>query len=241
MGRSPERNTTVADGDKSGIESEQFRFDNVLGNDNDLNVDGSASDFLVDDDSGDVPSELYSHMSMDDSTSMQSHALHAVYGAHTFILENLHSGEFLDMPPPPSDAASENSSQQDFPSDPIYGNDEGDTLEPRADESYQKAINDELTKVMMILDTEDDKMEEDDDDNAVDHGSVGDGDGDVRVVTPISNVYDVPYMQGVKCADVNADESVQSSIMSEDDPVKLMNSALDDCMTILDKARPKLL
>jgi hypothetical protein len=238
LGRSPRshRNATVADGDKSGIVSEQFRFDNVLGNDNDLEVDGVAPDFLVDDDSasaGDVPSALYSTMSMDDSTSMQSDALTAVYGANTFMLENMikaTDASFMDMPPPPSGAASENSSQ-DFPSDPFYGNDEGDTFDPCSDESYfQKTINDELTKVIMILNTDDDKMEEDGDDNTVDLGSSDDE--DVRAVTPI---YDVPHLQGAF-----SDESVQSSVQSEDDPVKLMNSALDDCMSILDKARPTL-
>ena len=232
--KSPQRNT-VADSDKSGIESEQFRFD-VLGNDDDLQVDGGAPDFNVDDDSaseGDVPSELYSNMSMDDSTTMQSNDLPAVYGVNAFMLEAMiksKDASFMDMPPPPSDAASENSSQQDFPSDPLEGH---DVHHPGTDESYKKAINDELTKVMMIL-NDGDAAE---DDNTVDLGSIGDGD-----VSADSNVYDVPHLQATsEDADVNADESVQSfSDLSEDDPVKLMNSALDDCMKILDKARPAL-
>jgi len=229
--KSPQRITTVADSDKSGIES-QFRFDNILGNDNDLQVDGSTPNFLVDDDSAsDIPSELY-NMSMDDSATVQSHDLAAVYGAKTFMLDDMiktKGASFMDMPPPPSDAASENSSQQDFPSDPFYEN-------YGSGESYQKEINDELNKVMLILNeptTEDDKMENEGDDNSEDHGSIGD---------PIFNIYDVPYLQSAtsRGAAAHADGSVQSSVLSEDDPAKLMSSALDDCMAILDKARPNV-
>eukprot|EP00986_Skeletonema_menzelii_P019886 scaffold29495_cov211-Skeletonema_menzelii.AAC.2 len=210
--KSPERNES----DKSGIES-QFQFDNLLGNDNDLQVDGIEPSFLVDDDSasaGDVPSELY-NVSMDESQTTQSHDLSAVYAATAFM--NKAKDSFMAMPPPPSDAASETSSQSDLPQP---DNDE-------ISEGYQKSINDELNKVMMILNqpaTEDDKMENGDDDNS--EGS-----------DPISNIYDVPYLQSASKG-AHTDGSVQSSVLSEDDPVKLMNEALDDCMKILDKARP---
>ena len=80
-----------------------------------------------------------------------------------------------------------------------------------------------------------------DDDNTVEVGSIGNE--DASDVSPISNVYGVPHLLESKSdgqVDVNgdADDSVTSSVPSEDDPVKLMNSALDDCMAILDKARP---
>ena len=219
--KSPQRNTS-GDSEKSGIES-QFQFDNLLGNDNDLQVDDSTPNFLVDDDSafaGDVPSELY-HMSMDDSATIQSHDPIAIYGANS-LLENMKKAKdtsFLDMPPPPSDAASESSSQPDFPSDPFYEQDGNG-------ERYQEAINDEFNKVMMILNepsAEDDKMKNGGDD-------------------PISNIYDVPYLQSSSSEGAGAHTagSIQSSVLSEDDPVKLMNSALDDCMAILDKARPDI-
>lgn len=217
MAKSPQR----SESGKSGIDS-QFQFDNLLGNDNDIPVDGVASrSFLVDDDSasaGDVPSELY-NVSMDDSATTQSHDLAAVYGAKT-LLKKAKNPSFMTMPPPPSDAASETSSQSDLPSD----ND-------GSGGSYQKAINDELNKVMMILNqpatTEGGKMENEEDDNS--EGS-----------DPISNIYDVPYLQSAtsKGAGAHTDGSVQSSDLSDTDPVKLMNEALDDCMAILDKARP---
>ena len=213
--RSPERYASALDGDKSGIESEeQFIFDNVLGNDHELPADGSTPNFLVDDDSaaGNVLSELYS-MSMDDSTTIHSHDLPSVHGVKAYMLDGLVKAKdaFMDMPPPPSDAASE-SSREDFPSDPFYDN--GERIE-----QCENAINDELKKVMMILNepaTVDEKIE------------------------PISNMYDVPYLQssGSMGAAENVGGSVQSSVLSEDDHVKLMNSALDDCMAILHKARP---
>ena len=229
IARSPQHNTTWADSEKSGIES-QFQFDNLLGNDNDLQVHSGTPNFLVDDDSafaGDVPSELYNmtmdNMTMDDSATIQSHDPMAIYGANS-LLENMKKARdtsFMDMPPPPSDAASETSSQPDFPSDPFYGEDAQDGVGDG--ERYQKAINDELNKVMMILNepaTEDDKMENEGDDE----------------------MYDVPYLQSAPSEDAGAptDGSIQSSVFSEDDPVKLMNSALDDCMAILDKARPNV-
>lgn len=152
---------------------------------------------------------------MDESQTTQSHDLSAVYAATAFM--NKAKDSFMAMPPPPSDAASETSSQSDLPQP---DNDE-------ISEGYQKSINDELNKVMMILNqpaTEDDKMENGDDDNS--EGS-----------DPISNIYDVPYLQSASKG-AHTDGSVQSSVLSEDDPVKLMNEALDDCMKILDKARP---
>ncbi len=226
MARSPQQNITWADSEKSGIES-QFQFDNLLGNDNELQVDGSSPNFLVDDDSafgGDVPSELYNmtmdNMTMDDSDD--SHDPVAIYGANS-LLENMRKARdtsLMEMPPPPSDAASETSSQPDFPSDPFYGEDAQDGTGDG--ERYQKAINDELNKVIMILNepaTEDDKMENGDDDK----------------------MYDVPYLQSAPSEDAGDHTdlgSMQSSVLSEDDPVKLMNAALDDCMEILNKARP---
>ena len=156
VNKSPQRNEC----DKSGIES-QFQFDNLLGNDNDIQVDGIASSFLVDDDSasgGNVPSELY-NVSMDDSATTQSHDLSAVYGAKV-LLKKAKDPSLMVMPPPPSDAASETSSQSDMPQPDNDGSAEG----------YQKAINDELNKVMMVLNqpaTEDDKMENEDDDNSL--------------------------------------------------------------------------
>lgn len=216
MAKSPiNRNKNSADFERPDMSAlEQVKSDNDL--------EDSASQ-------GNVPSELYSNLSMDDSFAMESHDMSAVYGANTFLLEKMiksNEAAFSDMPPPPSDAASENSSQQGgkeqqlegmFPSDPFY-NDEGATIEGSG-ESYQKAITDELTKVMKILNygdvTDDDKMERDGDDSTEDLGSIGNE--DVSDVTPSSNGYDV---------------------QSKDDPVKLMKSALDDCMAILEKARP---
>lgn len=227
--KSPQqKNTTWADSEKSGIES-QFQFDNLLGNDDDLQIDGSTPNFLVDDDSafaGDVPSELY-NMTMDDSATIQSHDPIAIYGANS-LLENMKKARdtsFMDMPPPPSDAASETSSQPDFPSDPFYSQDAQDGT----GEGYQKSINDELNKVMMILNepaTEDEKMENGGED------------------ATSNMMYDVTYLQSAPSEDdegvQHTDGSIQSSVLSEDDPVKLMNSALDDCMAILDKAKPNV-
>ncbi len=226
MARSPQKNTTWADSEKSGIES-QFQFDNLLGNDNDLQVYDSSPNILVDDDSafgGDVPSELY-NMTMDNMTmddSVQSHDPIAIYGGNS-LLENVRKARdasIMEMPPPPSDAASETSSQPDFPPDPFCGEDAQN--ETGDGERYQKAINDELNKVMMILNepaTEADKMESGGDDEMM---------------------YDVPYLQSAPGQDAadHTDRSIQSSVLSEDDPVKLMNAALDDCMEILNKARP---
>ena len=231
--------------DDIGAFEEQARFDNALYS-NTPNDDASV---------GDVPSELYSNLSMDDSSAIQSRDVPTFYGANAYMLENMIKSNKTslldDLPPPPSDAASDNSSQQDgkeqqlegmFPTDPFYDNDDTE-IEPVSGENYQNEINKELTKVMRILNNggDDDHIDREDDDNTVEVGSIGNE--DASDVSPTSNVYGVPHLlenksDGQVDANGDADDSVTSSVPSEDDPVKLMNSALDDCMAILDKARP---
>lgn len=230
--------------DDIGTFEEQIRFDNALYS-NTPNDDAASV--------GDVPSELYSNLSMDDSSAMHSYDVPSFYGANAYILENMIKSNKTslldDLPPPPSDAASDNSSQQDgkeqqlegmFPTDPFYDNDEAE-IEPGSGENYQNEINEELTKVMRILNNggDDDHIDREDDENTEELGSIGNE--DASDVSPISNVYGVPHLLEYKSdgqADAKGDDSVTSSVPSEDDPVKLMNSALDDCMAILDKARP---
>jgi len=163
---------------------DQVRFENVI------QIEGGSPNHIpmypprvmYDDESmstGDVPSELYSNLSLDSST-MQSYDTGA-YGGHLFALDMIKNKDssLLVMPPPPSDAASDTSSRKDpqqlsveSDSDSIFDEkteDDGygdmppnfatsaDQVEREvqnhhgAQDIVSQSINEELTKVMALL------------------------------------------------------------------------------------------
>ena len=110
---------------------DKIRFEDVL------NVDGSSSSPAIhrraggivrvtsDDEvgcslsTGALPSEMYSNLSMDESDSLVDTSNVATYGGHLFTLDLLKNkvSSMLEMPPPPSDVASDSSSHQDVGED----------------------------------------------------------------------------------------------------------------------------
>lgn len=178
---------------------DQVRFENVI------QIEGGSPNpiqmyppkVMYEDESmstGDVPSELYSNLSIDSST-MQSYDTGA-YGGHLFALDMIKNKDssLLVMPPPPSDAASDSSSRKDpqqlsaeSDSDSIFDektDDDGygdmpqnyatsaDKVERdvqnyhRAQDIVSQSINEELTKVMALLRNSSD--DDDDDPNVID-------------------------------------------------------------------------
>lgn len=159
---------------------ENVRLENVLQIEG---VSGIPDKRIMGDDSslstGDVPSELYSNLSMD-SSAMQSHD-GSGYGSHLITLDMIRNKDnsLLVLPPPPSDAASDSSSYQDtknlyVESENLMGDFEDDPEEDSyampsnwtGNQNYSqnvcngdavgqvevsKSINDELSKVMELL------------------------------------------------------------------------------------------
>ena len=139
------------------------------------NEEGSLS-------TGAVPSEMYSNLSIDSSVlPLGSHDASAAYGSHLYTLDMLRTKDssLLELPPPPSDAESDTSSQQDailgdganeqqfgtvrdvYPSSPMVTSSpiipaKGGTEDALArgnseQDTVSQCINDELIKVMELL------------------------------------------------------------------------------------------
>ena len=277
---------------------EQVRFENVLQIEDSPSRDipSHPPKFTNEDESlsiGDVPSELYSNLSMD-SSALQSHDTGA-YGGHLFafdMVRNKDSSMFV-MPPPPSDAASDASSQQDAKhlydesdcnseideekveddlfeesptSYPIAGNIERNNhLAPvgiyhSEHDEVSQSINDELSKVMELLRTptkadETEFLDVDETHNIPDYPSndiTSEIHNDVPTsketsTTRVEEGYNIPSIDADKPPVVDdtydgmnilVDDVSTDAEPDEDNPLKLMNSTLSDCMDILDKVRP---
>lgn len=248
LASSPTRKTHHADG-----------IDKVKSEDSRDNEDGSLS-------TGAVPSELYSNMSIDSSVlhySQHADTSGAIYGGHLFTLDMLRNQDssLLEMPPPPSDAASDASTQhqdvgEDFdnsiahppPSSSsaaylIPASSSGIENVPMREKNEQNAvsqcINDELTKVMNLLKSPEKlsgraTMESEARQSNV-TGGLDDSVvhiGNVNASTPTA--FANPY-EGVTV--LMDDESSTDAESDVNDPLKEMNNALSDCMDILENAR----
>jgi hypothetical protein len=147
---------------------DQVRFEDVLASSPAVNYNYTSYNarYASDDENncslstGAVPSEMYSNMSMDYSDTSRV----AAYGGHLFALDLLRNRDssLLDMPPPPSDIASDSESQQDV------GEEDGNAgVIPLCDnelaldmtrgnieqDAVTQDINDEWTKIMKLLNT----------------------------------------------------------------------------------------
>ena len=198
-----------------------------------------------DDADGSVPSELYSNLSIDSSLLHSHDTSGATYGNHLFTLDMLRNKDssLLQMPPPPSDAASDSSySQQDVGIDdvdnigePIVPADSGVSgienvrmREKNEQDAVSQSINNELSKVMELL-----KSTESTDDGSHAHiGTVLDG----VPGSATKNTASRPY-EGPEGLNVLVDDASTDAEPDENDPMKQMNNALTDCMDILEKAR----
>ena len=118
-----------------------------------------------------VPSELYSDLNTSTDSAVHSYDYDtgAAYASHLITLDMIKNNE--NMPPPPSDVASESSSARDDrfeevdqnlfsdslggPEDRLIENAKSHQSEPSSDELKTKTemINDELSKVMKLLKT----------------------------------------------------------------------------------------
>lgn len=146
---------------------DQVRFDDVLASSPAVNFNYTTYNarYASDDDNncslstGAVPSEMYSNMSMDYSDTSRV----AAYGGHLFALDLLRNKDtsLLELPPPPSDIASDSESQD-------VGEEDGDAeVIPSCDnelasdmtrgkieqDGATQDINDEWTKIMKLLNT----------------------------------------------------------------------------------------
>ena len=188
-----------------------------------------------------VPSELYSNLSIDSSLLHSHDTSGATYGNHLLTLDMLRNKDssLLQMPPPPSDAASDSSySQQDVGIDDV--DNIGEPIVPTADsgvsgienvpmrekneqDAVSQSINNELSKVMELLKSTDDGSH-------VHIGTVSDG---IPGSPAPKNAASRPY-EGLN---VLVDDASTDAEPDENDPMKQMNNALTDCMDILEKAR----
>jgi len=145
---------------------DQVRFEDVLASSPAANYNYTSYNarYASDDDNncslstGAVPSEMYSNLSMDYSDTSRV----AAHGGHLFALDPLlnKDSSLLEMPPPPSDIASDSESQQDV------GEEDGEAgVTPSCDNELAsdmtrgkigqdvatQDINDEWTKIMKLL------------------------------------------------------------------------------------------
>ena len=145
---------------------DQVRFEDVLASSPAANYNYTSYNarYASDDDNncslstGAVPSEMYSNLSMDYSDTSRV----AAHGGHLFALDLLRNKDssLLEMPPPPSDIASDSESQQDV------GEEDGEAgVIPSCDnilasdmtrgtigqDVATQDINDEWTKIMKLL------------------------------------------------------------------------------------------
>ena len=233
---------------------DKIRFEDVL------NVDGSSSSPAIhrraggivrvtsDDEvgcslsTGALPSELYSNLSMDESDSLVDTSNVATYGGHLFTLDLLKNkgSSMLEMPPPPSDIASDSSSHQDVGEDvdafdiPTGGMQFVSMTEKSEQDAMTQIINDELTRVMELLESPSNPEE-----------GVGES---VDRSHYIGTVEGHPVENDSALGNDEEDntgygyEGVSVIVSGESEPddtdhLKQMNEALSDCRDILEKAR----
>lgn len=143
---------------------DQVRFEDVLASSPAVNYNYTSHNarYASDDDNncslstGAVPSEMYGNMSMDYSDTSRV----AAYGGHLFALDLLRKKDtsLLEMPPPPSDIASDSESQDVGEEDGVVGvipNELASDMTSRIIEqdAATEDINDEWTKIMQLLNT----------------------------------------------------------------------------------------
>ncbi|KAL7438189.1 hypothetical protein ACHAXH_009679, partial [Discostella pseudostelligera] len=228
--------------------------------------DGSLS-------TGAVPSEMYSQVSMDDSL-VYSHDNNSTagggdgeavaYAGHLFTLDMLRNKDksLLVMPPPPSDIASDTSSQKDDLEEDydIVENNIGIEYAPMREkdeqESVSQSITDELTKVMQLLRSDDQSAGYTSMDESVmhigtvaGHHTVAEEDvppaassDDIEPPAAVDNAcYDglnVLMNDGPIVDDGDGDNDVNEDPNDNTNHyLTEMNEAVSDCMHILDKAQ----
>ena len=215
----------------------------------------SVDEVVADDGSlstGAVPSELYTNLSIDSSLlqhSQDASTSSAKYGGHLFTLDMLRNKDstLLEMPPPPSDAASDSSytSHSDADVDSI-----GEPKGVRANEArtqiesapmrardeqdaVSQSINNELSKVMQLLKNDSSSESLPPASDSVIGGTTESHIGTVMEGAAKTN--NAGAYEGLNII-VDADVSTDTSV-DENDPLQQMNTALTDCMDILEKAR----
>jgi hypothetical protein len=231
---------------------DKIRFEDVL------NVDGSSSSPAIhrraggivrvtsDDEvgcslsTGALPSEMYSNLSMDESDSLVDTSNVATYGGHLFTLDLLKNkvSSMLEMPPPPSDVASDSSSHQDVGEDvdafdiPTGGMQFVSMTEKNEQDAVTQIINDELTRVMKLLESPSNPEE-----------GVGESvDRSHYIGTVEGHPVENDSAPGNDEEDNSGYEGVSVIVSVESEPVetdhlKQMNEALSDCRDILERAR----
>lgn len=227
--------------------------------------DGSLS-------TGAVPSEMYSQMSMDDSL-VYSHDNNSAagggdgeavaYAGHLFTLDMLRNKDksLLVMPPPPSDIASDTSSQKDDLEEDYdimvesnIGIEHAPMREKDEQESVSQSITDELTKVMRLLRSDDQSAGYTSMDESVmhigtvaghhtvaDHDAPASSDNAEPPAAEDDACYDglnVLMNDGPIVNDGDGDNDVNEDPNDNTNHyLTEMNEAVSDCMDILDKAQ----
>ena len=224
-----------------------------------------ADDISLNTTVGSLPSELYSNINTSaDSDEMQSYDTGAAYASHLITLDMITSID--SMPPPPSDVASDSSSVQDVNNLEMDHNmieneaedrllvhakalsaltDTQESLETKTD-----MIQAELSRVMQLLQTPSRELEAG---GYTSPDSSADlyfhSESDTESASLASNV---SVLGGVTREDPTQEKVVHpaqdlretdegmsddsDSENDENDPLNAMNSALKDCIDILDKA-----